>query len=595
MSRINKQSGSKVVWMHLFLACSVLCQRTEAQVSAAKLSGTIADTSGATIAGAKIEITNVQTGITRNVLSNSSGLYSAPSLPPGNYTVSVSQDQFSTEVRTGITRDVGSDQLLNITLKVGSLKQEVAVSDTASGVDLTTSTLNAVVDGKNVRELPLNGRSWTDLDALTTGVTVIQTQPPVTASDRPKRGLGAQLSISGGRPQQNSYLLDGININDYSNAGPGSILGGNLGVDAIQEFNVITTNAMVQYGRTSGGVISAITRSGTNEFHGSGYEFLRNSALDAKNYFDNTGAIPPFRQNQFGASAGGPIKKNNTFIFGDYEGIRQTLGQTNRPVVPTAAARAGTLFCTSVQVLSGVCTPTQATYTVAVDPQAARYLSAFFPLPNVPPDPAAPSDTGIYSFAAASVTSENYFTVKVDHTFSDADNVAVTYMFDDNPSTTPDELNNKFILSKTRRQLVSVLENHIFSPSLQNSVHLGFSRDNSGSPIASKATNPAAADTSYGFAPGDTAGGIQIGGLVGFSGGLTTAFPLTFRWNSWQAYDDISITKGIHTFTLGANIERILDNQSTADFPGGIFSFNSLSDFLQNIPFSLQIDKPGYE
>ena len=131
--------------------------------------------------------------------------------------------------------------------------------------------------------------------------------------------------------------------------------GGNLGVDAIQEFNVITTNAMVQYGRTSGGVISAITRSGTNEFHGSAYEFLRNSALDAKNYFDNVGAIPPFRQNQFGASAGGPIKKNNTFIFGDYEGIRQTLGQTNRHVVPTAAARAGTLVCTPADVGS-VCT-----------------------------------------------------------------------------------------------------------------------------------------------------------------------------------------------------------------------------------------------
>ena len=581
--------------IEVLLGCSLSCLPANAQVSEARLTGVVMDSSGAIVPGAQISITNVSTEATRDLTTNPSGNYNAPGLPAGNYRVKVSAQGFQTEVRTGVTLTTGAEQVLNITLKVGNVAQQVVVTDVPPQVQLSTAALSDVVDSTSVRELPLNGRSWTDLAALTTGVSVVKTQPPVSASDRPKRGLGAELSISGGRPQQNSYLLDGININDYSNAGPGSILGGNLGVDAIQEFNVITTNAMVQYGRTSGGVISAITRSGTNEFHGSGYEFLRNSALDAKNYFDNTGAIPPFRQNQFGASAGGPIKKNNTFIFGDYEGIRQTLGQTNRPVVPTAAARAGTLFCTSVQVLSGVCTPTQATYTVAVDPQAARYLSAFFPLPNVPPDPAAPSDTGIYSFAAASVTSENYFTVKVDHTFSDADNVAVTYMFDDNPSTTPDELNNKFILSKTRRQLVSVLENHIFSPSLQNSVHLGFSRDNSGSPIASKATNPAAADTSYGFAPGDTAGGIQIGGLVGFSGGLTTAFPLTFRWNSWQAYDDISLTKGIHTFAFGANIERILDNQSTADFPGGIFAFNSLSDFLQNIPFSLQIDKPGYE
>ena len=281
--------------------------------------------------------------------------------------------------------------MLNITLKIGNVAQQVVVTDVPPQVQLSTAALSDVVESTSVRELPLNGRSWTDLAALTTGVSVIKTQPPVSASDRPKRGLGAELSISGGRPQQNSYLLDGININDYSNAGPGSILGGNLGVDAIQEFNVITTNAMVQYGRTSGGVISAITRSGTNEFHGSAYEFLRNSALDAKNYFDNVGAIPPFRQNQFGASAGGPIRKNNTFVFGDYEAIRQTLGQTSQQVVPTAAARAGTLVCTPADVPVN-CTANQLTHTVQVDPQAARFLRAFFPLPNIAA--ASPSDTG---------------------------------------------------------------------------------------------------------------------------------------------------------------------------------------------------------
>ena len=160
MSRINKQSGSKVVWIGLFLACSVLCQRTEAQVSAAKLSGTIADTSGATIAGAKIEITNVQTGITRNVLSNSSGLYSAPGLLPGSYTVSVSQESFATEVRTGITLDVGSDQLLNITLRVGTLKQEVAVSDIAAGVDLAPFRAEAAL-GRALTLPPLAFRAAT--------------------------------------------------------------------------------------------------------------------------------------------------------------------------------------------------------------------------------------------------------------------------------------------------------------------------------------------------------------------------------------------------------------------------------------------------
>jgi hypothetical protein len=576
----------------ILLGFSLFCLPANAQVSEARLTGVVMDSSGAIVPSAQISITNVSTETTRDLTTNESGIYNAPGLPAGNYRVKVSAQGFQTEVRTGVTLTTGAEQVLNITLKIGNISQQVVVTDVPPQVQLSTAALSDVVESTSVRELPLNGRSWTDLAALTTGVSVIKTQPPVSASDRPKRGLGAELSISGGRPQQNSYLLDGININDYSNGGPGSILGGNLGVDAIQEFNVITTNAMVQYGRTSGGVISAITRSGTNEFHGSAYEFLRNSALDAKNYFDNVGAIPPFRQNQFGASAGGPIRKNNTFVFGDYEAIRQTLGQTSQQVVPTAAARAGTLVCTPADVPVN-CTANQLTHTVQVDPQAARFLRAFFPLPNIAA--ASPSDTGFYSFAAASITSENYFTVKVDHSFSDIDNVAVTYMFDDNPSTTPDELNNKLIISKTRRQLVSILENHVFSTALQNSVHVGFSRDNAGSPISSKAVNPAAADTSYGFAPGETAGGIVIGPLVPFSGGLTTAFPLTFRWNSYQAYDDISLTKGIHTFTFGANIERILDNQSTADFPGGIFTFNTLSDFLQNKPFSLQIDKPGYE
>ncbi len=270
----------KAIAVFFALSTSILCLHTQAQVSAAKLSGTVTDPSGAPIEGAQVEITNVQTGFARKVQTNGSGLYSAPSLPPGTYSIKISDKGFSTEIKTGVILDVGSDQILNVALKVGSLTEEVAVSDIAPGVELTSSTLSDVVNGKQVRELPLNGRSWTDLAALTTGVTVIQTQPPVSASDRPKRGLGAQLSISGGRPQQNSYLLDGININDYSNAGPGSVLGGNLGVDAIQEFTVITTNPVAQYGRTSGGVISAITRSGTNEFHGSAYEFVRDGSLD---------------------------------------------------------------------------------------------------------------------------------------------------------------------------------------------------------------------------------------------------------------------------------------------------------------------------
>jgi hypothetical protein len=550
---------------------ALVCPESRAQVSTAKLGGTVMDASGAAVADAKVSITNISTSITREVTTNGSGVYSAPSLSPGEYSVKVSGTGFKTEIRSQITLNVGENKELNFTLTVGSVSQQVIVSEAAPQVDLTSSTLSDVVNGKEIRQLPLNGRSWTDLAALSTGVTIIQTQAPVSASDRPKRGLGGELSISGGRPQQNSYLLDGININDYSNGGPGSILGGNLGVDAIQEFNVFTINPGAQYGRTSGGVISAITRSGTNQFHGNAYEYLRNDALDAKNFFDTTRL--PYRRNQFGGSAGGPIHKDKTFIFGDYEGVRLTQGSTSVVQVPTALARTG-------QLSSGNVTP---------DPAVARFINAFYPLPNGK----ITGDTGEYRVAGAQITSENFFTVKVDHTFSSKDSIGVVYLFDTNPSRQNDEMNNKIIASKVRRQTVSILETHIFSPSLANTAHIGYNRDNAGSPYSATAINPAAADPSFGFVPGDSAGQVQAPGIVTFSGGLSAANPLLFRWNSWQAYDDVSLTKGIHSLTFGANVERIQDNQLSSDTPGGFYQFNTLGDFIANRPLSLLATIPG--
>src|ERR1700730_12891079 len=212
--------------IEVLLGCSLSCLPANAQVSEARLTGVVMDSSGAIVPGAQISITNVSTETTRDLTTNPSGNYNAPGLPAGNYRVKVSAQGFQTEVRTGVTLTTGTEQVLNITLKVGNVAQQVVVTDVPPQVQLSTAALSDVVESTSVRELPLNGRSWTDLAALTTGVNVIKTQPPVSASDRPKRGLGAELSISGGRPQQNSYLLDGININDYSNAGPGSILGG---------------------------------------------------------------------------------------------------------------------------------------------------------------------------------------------------------------------------------------------------------------------------------------------------------------------------------------------------------------------------------
>src|SRR5580692_5913355 len=291
--------------------CVVNSRPLRAQVAGGTLSGTITDPSGAAVANAQVVIKNSATGVARSVTTNTDGYYSAANLLPGEYEVAVSATGFNTEIKKGITINVGSQPVFNLALQIGTVSNSVEVSTEAPTVQLTSSDISATVSATTVRELPLNGRDWTALAALQPGVDTIQTQPSFsTGADRGNRGFGQQLTISGARPQQNNYRLDGVSLNDYANGAPGSVLGGNLGVDAIEEFSVITSNYEADYGKTSGGVVNAITRSGTNQIHGSAYEFLRNSKLDAKNYFD-VGNIPPFKRNQFGGTIGGPIVKNH--------------------------------------------------------------------------------------------------------------------------------------------------------------------------------------------------------------------------------------------------------------------------------------------
>ncbi|MGH9355428.1 MAG: carboxypeptidase regulatory-like domain-containing protein, partial [Terriglobia bacterium] len=231
----------------------------KAQVTGATLSGSVTDVSGAVIPNAKVSIRNTATGVIRNVTANASGFYMAPNLLPGTYEVKASASGFSTVERTGITLTVGAEQVLNLALQVGKVTQTVQVTGQAPAVQLATSSMSAVVGGAAIVQLPLNGRSWTDLASLQPGVAPVETQNAVTDSSRGNRGFGAQIAISGSRPQQNNYRLDGISMNDYSNGGPGSVLGGNLGVDAVQEFSVITIDPSAEYGKTAGGVVNAIT------------------------------------------------------------------------------------------------------------------------------------------------------------------------------------------------------------------------------------------------------------------------------------------------------------------------------------------------
>ncbi len=252
-----------------------------AQVTGATLSGTITDASGAVMPGVHISIKNRATGVVRNITTDEVGFYSAPNLLAGNYDVTASQPGFSTVVQSNIALAVAAQQQLNISMKIGETAEIVEVTEAAPLVQVSSSVISAQVESATVRELPLNGRDWASLATLSPGVNAIETQMPFeSGAVRGNRGFGAQLTISGGRPTQNNYRLDGLSINDYANGGPGSVIGVSLGVDAIQEFSVITGNYSAEYGRTSGGFVNAISKSGTNALHGDGHEILPHDKVD---------------------------------------------------------------------------------------------------------------------------------------------------------------------------------------------------------------------------------------------------------------------------------------------------------------------------
>ena len=575
----ESDSRKAVIYFASFVALAfalLIASNLHAQVVGATLSGTVADTSGAVMPQAHVSIKNVATGITRAVTADSAGFYTAPNLLPGSYEITISARGFRTQVRTGITLTVGAQQVLNITMQVGQVTQTVQVSGAAPTVQLGTSSISAVVNSTTVRELPLNGRSWTDLATLQPGVDTIQTQAPFNAGgNRGNRGFGNEITVAGARPEQNNYRLDGISINDYDNSAPGSVLGGDLGVDAIQEFSVLTSNYSAEYGRTSGGVVNAITRSGTNQFHGAAYEFLRNSSLDARNFFDVN--IPSFRRNQFGADAGGPIRKDKVFIFGDYEGIRQSLGTSNLVTVPSVAARGGTLC--SAPDTTPACTPSK----ITVDPSAQKYLP-FWPAPNGGSKPGSNGDIGLATFSGQQVITENFVTARVDGRISDKDSLTGTYLGDITPYSSPDGLDATMVNSKTNRQIVTLEETHIFSPSLVNTARAGFSRDAVVNDVSVSAINPLAKDPSLAAIPGEFAAQVIVPGLTQFTGGVMGNSIYLYAWNSFQGYDDAFWTHGSHSIKFGGAVERMQVNEMAKNDPSGVFTFATLSDFLTNQP-----------
>ena len=498
---MNPKAMKLVLFVWIFTLCLVNSLPSRAQVAGGTLSGTITDPSGAAVANAQVVIKNSATGVARSVTTNTDGFYSAANLLPGDYEVAVSATGFNTEIKKGITINVGSQPVFNLALQIGTVSNSVEVSTEAPTVQLTSSEISATVNATTVRELPLNGRSWTDLASLQPGVDMIQTQPSFsTGADRGNRGFGQQLTISGARPQQNNYRLDGISLNDYANGAPGSVLGGNLGVDAIQEFSVLTSNYSAEYGKTSGGVVNAVSRSGTNAFHGSVYEFLRNSALDARNFFeDPTQPKASFKRNQFGGTVGGPIVKNRTFFFADYEGIRQSKGIPNVNFVPSPS-RQGTLHCSQTDVNNLVpgCTTTASTHSV-------NYLQQY--LPVYPVTAGCGADACQAVFSAQQVVSENFVTTHIDHKVSDKDSLSGTYLYDKSPPySSPDSMGNVELNTLSSRQIVAAEETHSFTPNFVNAARFGYNREVVNNDSSLKALNPAAADTTLGRFSGPRCG-----------------------------------------------------------------------------------------
>jgi Carboxypeptidase regulatory-like domain/TonB dependent receptor/TonB-dependent Receptor Plug Domain len=567
-------SFGRVAAVFLMLAI-IVSSPLLAQVAGGTLTGVVTDPSGAGIPDAKVMIRNVATGVERVVSTNSDGIYVAVNILPGTYLVKFNAPGFNTETKADLTMTVGAQQTLDIAMRVGTVSNRVEVTSEVPPVQLQSSDISAVVNATTVRELPLNGRSWTDLAALQPGVDTIQTQPSfATGADRGNRGFGQQLTISGARPQQNNYRLDGVSLNDYANGAPGSVLGGNLGVDAIQEFSVLTSNYSAEYGKTSGGVVNAVTRSGTNDFHGSAYEFLRNSALDAKNYFEAANAAKAtFKRNQFGGAIGGPIFKDKTFFFADYEGIRQSKGIANLNFVPSAAARAGNIHDTN----SG------APLTVSVDPEIQKYL-ALYP---VPAD--CGSDVCPFIFNGKQVVTENFFTTRIDHRFSEKDSIFGTYLYDKTPYDSPDPFGNVGLRSLSSRQIVAVEETHNFTPSVANALRFGYNHERVDNNSSVKAINPAAADTSLAAFEGRNAAVVSVNGILstmtGGVGGLPTYL---YRWNSYQIYDDAFWSKGKHSIKFGGAFERMPLQVTALTDPNGIWFFNNLQNFLTNAPAKFQ-------
>jgi hypothetical protein len=570
-----------------------------AQISTGTISGVVQDPTGAVVAGAMVTVRNVDTGDTRTLTSDAGGRYFAPVLPVGNYEVTAQQSGFQTEVRSGINLTVGREEVINLSLKVGQLSDKVTITAEAPLVESTTSAMSSLVDERTIRDLPLNGRSYDQLALFQPGVVTMGAGQASAAFDF---GEGTRFSVTGSRGYANSFVLDGTDVNDHANGTPGGAAGTNLGVDGILEFKINTLVSPAEYGRSSGGVISAVTRSGTNSLHGSAFGFLRNSAFDSLGYFDEknhggTDAVAPYRRGQFGGSLGGPIKKDKTFYFGTYEGLRLGSGTNQSAEVPTANTLNGIL---PASILKGTpsavyCVPNASTCTVPVSPAVKPYLD-LFQAPNQPGNLDLGDGTGIWVASPLQVTDENYFMTRVDHEINEKTRIFVRYSFDKDSNVLPN-VNGSAVaneLDQARRQYSTIQANSILRPTLINSLRVGYNRtyQNFDDVLA----DPRAQKLS--FIPGRTLGTISFGtqglstGPLNFLG-VDNGAPRIYTYNLFQGGDDLTYIRGKHAIKMGVDVKRIQDNELASGNGRGDYTFLDIPGFLANTPIRFDAPPPS--
>ena len=536
-----------------------------AQVSTS-ITGTITDPSGAPVPSASVTARNLETGAVRTSLTDDAGRYLALSLTVGQYEVRVTKTGFRDAVRSGIQLAVGQEASVNFKLQVSTLQVDVTVTGDAPIVSTTTRDISGLVGEQQLNDLPLNGRSYDLLLPLNPGIVNFTSQK-TGGTGISNSTTANNFAVSGNRPQQNLFLLNGVEYTGAAenNMQPGGTSGMLLGVDAVRELNVLRDSYSAELGKRPGAQVIIVTRSGSNRWHGAAFEFLRNSALDAPNFFDQ-GSAPPFQRNQFGSSLGGPLRKDQTFLFGSYEGFRQNLHQTSVAFVPGLAARA----------------------TAA--PSVQPLLNLWPAPPPGTPELTVPGQTfGISQIFSSPLQTirEDFGTTRLDHIFSQRDSLAAVYTVDDGSDVTATPANPySSDLLTLREQVLSLEETHIVSPSILNTARFGFSR--AGYFFTGEPTPGTPAASVPGFLIGHPVGAVVVGGSAASNpsaqlglAGSNNGSNLRIARNLFTYEDRVTLTRRRHQISIGAWFQRFQSNETIALSQYGQATFTSLQTFLK--------------